>query len=638
MDHYWEGNCLYPPKLGTFTSCFEESGLDFNNSINTFLKICLLFGNVEVSESQLYETHTNASKYLIELTDPSVVLYQPTKPSYTLLMDFTKLYGNYFNSVNRATEFGNLTIKYWLIALAVVTLANWIKSTRINTYLRNKPINKFRAFFTIPTFTKKHLSPYNLLICETLLPTIQEFYLLIIYFAICIYGSSTDYFVYANNALFKDEYTQWVRFVADRTGIISFTQLPLLFLFGGRNNLLINLTGLPYNTFIIFHKWISRMMFSCALVHGICYTLYAVHYNSLIHDFKQQYWIFGCIAISACFGIMVQAIYRFRKICYEYFLIIHIVLLAVFIFACIVHCWRFGWLQYCFLSVAVWALDRIIRISKMYRFGFSKLDLEILSTVDPTFKISVRKPAGYKTFPGCYVFIHILDWRFKFWESHPFTIYELDECINIIIKPKAGMTLKLYNHLLTSKDQKCQLRVGIEGPYGHHVPKKYYDQVVLLAGGNGIPGPFYHALSSLDKVDNESRVNKVKLCWVIRDLESLNWFYKELQLILNKVDIEIYVTREKLPSVHYGSVDSTQQKRINSRYNSLKEQNIVFYDQRPSFYKNLKNEVLNRDLKSLNVVSCGNPLMCDEIRNVVGELVEELDSVRIDLFEELQIW
>lgn len=68
-------------------------------------------------------------------------------------------------------------------------------------------------------------------------------------------------------------FTQGWRYVSDRTGIISFANFPLIWLFGMRNNLLMWLTGWDFGTYNNFHRWVARVATVQAIVHSVGYTV-----------------------------------------------------------------------------------------------------------------------------------------------------------------------------------------------------------------------------------------------------------------------------------------------------------------------------------------------------------------------------
>jgi hypothetical protein len=77
---------------------------------------------------------------------------------------------------------------------------------------------------------------------------------------------------FSGNIYFDATWLQYVRYVADRTGMYAVYNMPLLFAFAGRNNILIWLTGSSFETFNVYHRWIGRIVVGEAVVHSVLYT------------------------------------------------------------------------------------------------------------------------------------------------------------------------------------------------------------------------------------------------------------------------------------------------------------------------------------------------------------------------------
>lgn len=86
---------------------------------------------------------------------------------------------------------------------------------------------------------------------------------------LCLIGYRT----FSDNIYWPDISAQLLRYVADRTGILSFANVPLLWLFAGRNNIFIWATGWSYSTFNIFHRHVAWIATLQAVVHTILYTV-----------------------------------------------------------------------------------------------------------------------------------------------------------------------------------------------------------------------------------------------------------------------------------------------------------------------------------------------------------------------------
>ena len=83
--------------------------------------------------------------------------------------------------------------------------------------------------------------------------------------------------------LFKswpDEEQQILRYIADRTGVLSYANLPIMWLFAGRNNIFHWATGWSFATFNVFHRHVARIATVQAIVHSIAYTILYFKYTS----------------------------------------------------------------------------------------------------------------------------------------------------------------------------------------------------------------------------------------------------------------------------------------------------------------------------------------------------------------------
>ena len=70
-----------------------------------------------------------------------------------------------------------------------------------------------------------------------------------------------------------DKPSQLWRYIADRTGIIAFANLPFLWLFAVRNDFVLWITGWSFATANNFHRWIARVATVEAILHSIGYSV-----------------------------------------------------------------------------------------------------------------------------------------------------------------------------------------------------------------------------------------------------------------------------------------------------------------------------------------------------------------------------
>lgn len=93
--------------------------------------------------------------------------------------------------------------------------------------------------------------------------------------------SCVTYDLFTGNLYWADTSTQLTRYLADRTGVMAIANLPLVFAFGTRNDVLLWLTGWSFATFNQFHRWVARVATIQAVVHSIAYTIEAFQGKSI---------------------------------------------------------------------------------------------------------------------------------------------------------------------------------------------------------------------------------------------------------------------------------------------------------------------------------------------------------------------
>ena len=146
--------------------------------------------------------------------------------------------------------------------------------------LRQRFVRYVRGYFTLPTICGKHASSlFGLKIFTGYLPTRFEGVIILGYLVLHTVFLAYGYQYDPYNLIFDSRKEQVARYVADRSGVLAFAHLPLIALFAGRNNFLEAISGVKYTSFIMFHKWLGRMMFLDSMIHGAAYTSYAVFYK-----------------------------------------------------------------------------------------------------------------------------------------------------------------------------------------------------------------------------------------------------------------------------------------------------------------------------------------------------------------------
>ncbi len=90
--------------------------------------------------------------------------------------------------------------------------------------------------------------------------------------------------------------------------------MPLLWVFGSRNDIFLWLTGWNFGTFNVFHRWVARVATVQVIIHSVAYTVSALKSMcgvsgifkaqlligfvdggaaQLASSFKEEYWYTG---------------------------------------------------------------------------------------------------------------------------------------------------------------------------------------------------------------------------------------------------------------------------------------------------------------------------------------------------------
>jgi predicted ferric reductase len=405
-------------------------------------------------------------------------------------------------------------------------------------------------------------------------------------------------------------------YIGYRTGHIGYALLPLVVLFSSRNNFLLWVTNWSYGTYLLLHRWVARIFAVQAIVHSITLLLTYQGSGSYAAESIKPYWQWGIVATVLTCAMLILSVLYFRRIAYEVFLIIHIVLAVLVIIGCWYHVvlkWGYNFYDnWLYAAIAVWFFDRAVRVLRVLKNGMRYANVTEIG--DNHIRVDVPgvrwtiQPGhiGYVGFPT----LHPL----RPWENHPFSINSsvlfqsyrhalapvspgnsiphnsyaegvsaddkapkspvardiIDPTtaagVSFIIKKKTGMTKMLNTN--------ARLLTILDGPYPHsaNADALEADHLLLLAGGIGITG----LLAWLSVHPN------IKLAWSVKASD---------QALVDEMCTAL------------GNV-ADKQVLVGQRFDI--------------------EELLQRDMvigyKKVSVVVCGPAEMCDEVRAVVAGL------------------
>ncbi|CAX41480.1 ferric reductase and cupric reductase, putative [Candida dubliniensis CD36] len=651
--------CSNKNALATYAGCFAFDNRNKTKALNFLIEYCEEYGNVTVEKDwyeKSYQYYLAKAKTEEEIPNfnATIPIDVPFKLDEAETKLYEKAYKQFLGNYDDSLYYGAAALGYWLLIMCIGAIVNWGKVIfpGLTKKLTSKPINIWRQYVSMPaTFQKRKAEAAPIFkFFDSLIPSrLESIVIFLFYILILIIHAINMHYVDGDPVFNNDKYQSQVRNVADRTGITGTIMMPLVFLFASRNNFLQWLTGWNYSTFVTYHRHIARVMFILIALHSILFTILL---RTDMSEFAETYMIWGVLATVTGGIILFQAMLFFRRRWYEIFLLIHILFAALYVAGTWIHVDELGYVWFVYPSVAVWCVDRVVRIARLVVFGFPKAQVTLLA--DETIKVEIPKPSYWKTIPGGHAFIHFLKPTY-FWQSHPFTFVESPTDTHIILycKVKGGITHSLYQLLGRSPGQTTSMRVGVEGPYGESTAARYADTAVFIAGGNGIPGIYSEVMDMARRMPSETK-KAMKLYWIIRDYKSLEWFNDELA-VLQRTNIEttIYVTKPDLFSVSTedGSDDTSSKKESDSQDMNVESKeplqgvdvvksrfsHITFKEGRPSI-ENIVDSEIKESNGSIAFVACGHPAMVDETRYFCSRNVDNPQKKRVDFYEQVQVW
>jgi ferredoxin-NADP reductase len=340
--------------------------------------------------------------------------------------------------------------------------------------------------------------------------------------------------------------------------------------------------------------------------------------------------------------------------------------------------------------VGVWVFDRALRLGRLGYLNFFKFQASAKYNKDADI-VHVTVPVRGLLRPraGTYYFLYSLN-GLKFWESHPFTLMSWQTVqaentkdsiheLSFLFRPRDSFTARLRNHVSQKSDNhneagtsQLQIRVAVEGPYGHPFDVSHYPSVLMVVGGTGVTVALSHIRMLHEIVERSGMsgipIRRVQLVWAVRHLsifediyqhELLSWGTSVRFSSQIKLDIEIYVTGNdgstpalsatKDAKIEEFSQANLEASGIDDKGNAASKFPVlgdtdsttkitVVYHRPPvqSLVQRCAEEWLASDRK-MAVICCGPGSMTDDARaGVVSSIAKGYDG--IDFFPEAFHW
>ncbi|ROT35044.1 ferric-chelate reductase [Sodiomyces alkalinus F11] len=474
---------------------------------------------------------------------------------------------------SRHFSYGWAMAVFWIVVVLAGASARLVSAIRRHRGSSEKSQSRMRTVIDrVPAWVCRHITApatfgyrcaQNLGWCT--IPPRGQSLTILVFLILNIFVSTNGYIVMPVNLYFNTPTKQLLRYVSDRTGIVSFANFPMIWLFGMRNNLALWLTGWDFGTYNNFHRWVARIATLQAVVHSIGYTVLILldgGWEYFAWWWTQLFFWTGEVATILMCLLLGLAVYWLRRKQYETFLIIHVVLSIFILLTMLGHVSIFK-VRYdlmVWIPATIWAADRILRVSRTLSFNRRFWNTKASVKYDPSsniIRLAVPSSSSlYTPQPGTFYYLHVLSDK-RFWESHPFTMAystgareacgkDLGEnapllpaqhgrggdeafavgseggegepsMVGFLIRPYDGFTSRLRD--AASRSSRCpqsgpvSIQVLVEGPYGRTGPFVEYENVLFVVGGSGI----VVAMAYLRSLVSNAGVRSVGIVWAVRE-------------------------------------------------------------------------------------------------------------------------
>ncbi|MCJ1457086.1 hypothetical protein MMC28_007452 [Mycoblastus sanguinarius] len=450
-----------------------------------------------------------------------------------------------------------------------------------------------------------------------------------------------------------------------RTGHLAIVNMVPLIILAGRNNPLISLLRVSFDTYNLFHRWIGRVVVLQAFAHTIAWAINEVAakgFKGISSGFKHSPFLaYGLLGTVAMCCILVQSPSMIRHAFYETFLHIHQVLAIAAITGVKVHC-NLGKLpgeSYIDWVIALWVLERCLRLVRIiYRNvslrRFTKVTVEALEGPGvEACRVSIELVRPWRYKPGCHVYLYLPS--VSFWMNHPFSIAWSEErptpylaledeklpdtksdldlpvptrtstTISLIMAKRTGMTAKLFDKARASPSGIITTYGLAEGPYGGLDSLHSYGTVILFAAGVGITHQIGHVRDLLEGHEAGTiATQKVVLVWSVKNTETLEWIRPWMDEILQMPN------RKQVLKVYMFVTQPRSAREVVSR-----SETVQMFPGRCNPGVVLGKEVASR-VGAISVTSCGPGAFQDEVRGAVRGICDQ--GATVDFVEESFTW
>jgi ferredoxin-NADP reductase len=254
------------------------------------------------------------------------------------------------------------------------------------------------------------------------LPSRLQAALVILYFT-----SQVVYCVYLDYS--ANEKKALVAELRGRSGTLAVLNMVPLFLLAGRNNPLISILHISFDTYNLLHRWLGRMVVIESVVHTAAWAVNACDEQDFAHMLARlrdtPFFTWGLVSTVSMIFLCLHSPSPIRHAFYETFLHLHqlaavLAFLGVYLHLQLDSLPQRSWSQ---VIAAIWLLERGARLFRLIRLNLSTsgtTSMTVTALPGEACRVTFHLPKRVPIQPGCHVFAYIpaVSW----WMSHPFSI------------------------------------------------------------------------------------------------------------------------------------------------------------------------------------------------------------------------
>ncbi|RKL32519.1 hypothetical protein BFJ72_g10462 [Fusarium proliferatum] len=301
---------------------------------------------------------------------------------------------------------------------------------------------------------------------------------------------------------------------ASRFGWMCAGNMGLCVFFGLKNTPLGLFASVSHSQLNILHRVVGYTTVFLLALHALVYTIHFGRQGRLVQLLKKE----DLEGMGAGIAMLVLLMGVFRHKHYELFYASHVIGFVAVVLLTALH--RPNWakkIPTVMLTIfSVWAVDRLIRLSKLFRNLVNNSATVYPLPYNGT-RIVLKKPGMENSLPGSHCFLWIPGLRLI--ETHPFTIVSNDSSgLELVMKSHEGFTKAVDS--FASRNLRTSLWASIDGPYGSLPDVNNYDKLILIAGGSGAAFTF-GVINRIMMQREKPAIQSIEFVWAVRRIGML---------------------------------------------------------------------------------------------------------------------